>query len=178
MSKGKVAEREVAAIIKQWWSTVEPKADFVRTPMSGGWGKTREVRAGFKASGDLMTTASRFPFTIEVKRRESWTLSRLVEGRPSPVWQWWRQAQTQGEEMELVPLLWIRRNREPWRIIMPLGFAMEKRLKFFSWTRSESVIQHGTTRTGDLSECDYGEQVPAMMMASEFLALSPRHFAL
>ena len=71
-SKGKVAEREVARLLSEWWGQLEPGAQFVRTPCSGGW-SSREVRTGFRASGDIMTTAVRFSFTVESKRREGWS---------------------------------------------------------------------------------------------------------
>jgi hypothetical protein len=170
--KGNGGEREVAALIQPWWSKVEPGATFVRTPLSGGWGKTREVRAGFKASGDLMTTATQFPFTIEVKRREKWTLERLLAGKASPVWPWWKQAQTQADEMGLTPLLWIRKNRQPWRIIMPHSFALLKglitaRSRVHVWTCSPHLV-------ADL----FGEQVPAMIAAEDFLKCDPKRFLL
>ena len=169
--KGNVAEREVAALIKEWWRKLEPKADFVRTPLSGGWGATKEVRAGFKASGDLMTTATRFPFTVEVKRREGWTMERLTQGKKSPVWSWWRQAQTQADEMDLTPMLWLRKSREDWRIILPWGFGYEHKLHrtphAHSWLDLE--LAPGV---------DYGERFPLMVLAEAFMVMPPSRFAL
>jgi hypothetical protein len=163
--KGSVAEREVAAIIEPWWNVVEP-GKFVRTPLSGGWG-TADTRAGFRASGDLMTTAPRFPFTVEVKRRESWTLERLLLGRPSPVWEWWRQAQKQGEESNLVPLLWFRKSRQPWRVMLPYEYALERfprGMRYTTWLEVEEVdkINYGT--------------VPAMLLADNLLELEGKRF--
>ena len=165
--KGNVAEREVAALIKAWWGQLEPKADFIRTPLSGGWGGPTQ-RAGFKASGDLMTTAERFPFTVEVKRREAWSMDRLLAGSRSPVWGWWRQAQTQGVEMSATPMLWIRRSREPWRVLVP-------------WALGEEVRRRGVEvevwETWALAKVDVGDQDPAMFLADALLALPPKLFA-
>src|SRR4051812_33410532 len=98
-AKGNVAEREVAGLLKVWWLPVEPDAEFIRTPLSGGWGGPK-LRGEFRASGDLMTTAKRFPFVVEVKRREAWVMKNVLKGQPSPVWGWWRQAQVAALELE------------------------------------------------------------------------------
>ena len=114
--KGANAEREVARLLEQWWKQLEPGCRFVKTPLSGGWSGP-SVRADFQTSGDLTTTAKRFPWTIEVKRREMWALDRLLAGRPSPVWKWWLQACTQAAEAKRDPVLWFRKSREPWRCL-------------------------------------------------------------
>lgn len=116
-AKGSKAEIEIAKRLKAWWSTFEP-AEFVRTPLSGGWGG-KDLRAGFRASGDVMTTSEKFPFTVEVKRREGWAWSTLVAGRKCPVWGYWEQAVGQAKEMGGIPLLFFRKNREDWHLILP-----------------------------------------------------------
>lgn len=116
--KGVKAEREVAALLQEWWRQLEPECLFVRTPASGGWSQPK-VRAEFRTSGDVMTTAKCFPFSVEVKRREGWRWSTLRAGKPSPVWAWWRQAQAQAREMGSEPMLWLRHSREPWMVMIP-----------------------------------------------------------
>lgn len=81
------------------------------------------MRAAFKAAGDLMTTARRWGWACEVKRREGWDWERLKAGRASPVWSWWRQAQAQAEDAGLQPMLWFRKSRQPWRVLVPAGAA-------------------------------------------------------
>jgi hypothetical protein len=115
-AKGKIAEREVARKLEAWWGQIEPGCRFKPTPMSGGW-SSPDVRESFKTSGDLVTTASRFPFCIEVKRREGWSWSTLRAGKPSPVRGWWEQAYKQAEEMRAEPLLIFRHNHECWWMI-------------------------------------------------------------
>ena len=117
-NKGSTAEREVAALIQKWWRTHSPKANFVRVPLSGGWGNP-QTRAGFRASGDIMTDDTTFPFSVEVKRREGWAWKNLLAGGKSPVWDWWFQAQDQAKEMNLTPMLWLRHSREPWMVMLP-----------------------------------------------------------
>ena len=122
--KGKVAEREVAKLFCAWWQRVEPGCSFVRTPLSGGW-SSPQVRVEYRACADLMTTATRFPFGVEVKRREGISLDWLREGKPSPAWDWWRQAQRQASEAKLAPMLVFRRSREPWLAMLPIERTSE-----------------------------------------------------
>ncbi len=111
--KGSAAEREVAELLRAWWDSVEPGVIFKRTPGSGGW-SSPDARAAFKTAGDLVTTAARFPWCVEVKRREGWSWATLRAGRASPVWGWWAQAGRQAAECGLEPMLLFRRSREPW----------------------------------------------------------------
>lgn len=120
--KGNRAELEVAALIERWWGVYERECRFKRTPLSGGWGD-RDVRGAFNASGDLMTTAKRFPFCVEVKRREGWVMKSLHAGSRSPVWGWWRQTQVAAAEVDLEPIMFFRHNREPWLVMVREFFA-------------------------------------------------------
>lgn len=132
--KGSVAERFVAMTFREWWAKYEPKdADgkpiaFVRTPLSGGWGGPA-VRAGFLASGDLMTTAKRWPFAVEVKRREGWGLANLINGRPCPVWGWWAQCRGAALEMRREPLMLFRKSHTEWKVMMRERLAAQ----LFNW---------------------------------------------
>jgi hypothetical protein len=121
-TKGNVAEREVAALIQTWWRQLEPKCQYIRTPSSGGW-STPEIRSAFNAAGDLMTDAKRWPFSVEVKRREGWNLRNFVLGKRSPAWSWWRQCQHAAVEMDAAPMLWLRQSRSPWIVVVPSVLA-------------------------------------------------------
>src|ERR1700690_1064541 len=70
-----------------------------------------------KLSGDLCNTAEHFPFVVEVKRREAWSLDRLLKGKKSPVQGWWKQCCKSAEEMGGKPLLIFRKNKEPWLVM-------------------------------------------------------------
>lgn len=124
-TKGDAGEREVAKLIANWWPEKQLSDGravlFVRTPKSGGWAYGAE----FNVKGDLTTNAERFPFCIEVKRRENWTLQRFVEGRPSPVWTWWRQCQRDARAVELEPMMWFRQNRKPWMVLVRASLLLE-----------------------------------------------------
>jgi len=121
--KGNIAEREVAALLTTWWGAHEPDVKFVRTPGSGGW-QVAQVRAEFRACGDIMTTSATFPWCVEVKRREAWSWDTLLAGRKSPVWKWWEQAQRDATSAGLKPMMWFRHSREAWAIMLhaePVG---------------------------------------------------------
>lgn len=122
--KGNVAEREVAALCEEWWRRLEPVCEFVRTPLSGGW-STATVREHFKAAGDLMTTALWWPWCVEVKRREAWDPENVIRGLRSPVWAWWAQACTDAETAKRRPMLWLRRNREGWWVMLQRGQVVD-----------------------------------------------------
>lgn len=128
--KGAVAERECAATLQEWWRQLEPEARFVRTPGSGGWhGKEgADVRASFRASGDVMTTAERFPFGVEVKHREDWSEASWWKAPKyalkSPVMEWWEQARVAADELKAAPLLLFRRNRSDWYALLPFSAGL------------------------------------------------------
>ena len=135
--KGNGAEREVARFMVEWWGRLEPGVQFIRTPLSGGWASPG-AREAFRASGDLMTTSRRFPFCVEVKRREGWSYDRLRDGRPCPVWGWWRQTMVAAQEVQLDPLLWFRRNRGPWYVMLPREHRVLHHLDpLLEWTAPE-----------------------------------------
>lgn len=161
--KGSVAELEVARLISAWWNQLEPTAIFKRTPLSGGWGNA-DVRSAFRTAGDIMTDSLVFPFAIEVKRREGFSWKPLLDGKKSPVWGWWRQAQKQGEEMNLVPTLWFRKNRERWHVLLPIGvvsgYVLETAPVAQLWSNLDYV--------------DHGKYIPVMMNGEEFLKLDPK----
>ena len=116
--KGSKAEREIAVLLAGWWSKVEPDAIWKRTPLSGGWADAG-AHAGFNASGDLMTTAVHFPFCVEVKKREAWSVDAFMKNpKKSPVMAWWDQAIVQANEMNKLPLLIFAKNRQPWRVLL------------------------------------------------------------
>lgn len=168
-TKGNSAEREIAHIMEQWWGQFE-ECKFIRTPLSGGWGGP-QLRANFKASGDLMTTAKQFPFTIEVKRRESWAEENLIKCRKSPVWDWWGQACVQAIEMNVVPMLLLRRNRKPWWLMIPdlmvekISIHCEHPIPISNWDR-ESLEQR----------IEDGHWFPVLFDASEFFdTVKPSH---
>lgn len=169
--KGPRGEKEVAKILMDWWRPAFPNAVFVRTPGSGGWGGQSRihqyVKGGMRASGDLMTTCQEFPFSVEVKREQNWTHERMREGRPSPVWKWWIQAQTQANNDDLIPMLWFRHNREPWSVFIPFEYAKRFQLPppLYVWSYRA------------LRGIDHGPLLPVLYQGDLLVTADPRQFA-
>lgn len=115
--KGNEGELEVVKLLEPWWRKLEPEALFVRTPRSGGWLAGRDH---FDARGDLMVQhAPRFPWLVEVKRREAWALENFEQGKPTAVWAWWNHACEDARHAGRKPMLWFRRNKLPWIVLVP-----------------------------------------------------------
>lgn len=120
-AKGSRAELEVARLCEQWWRRLEPDCVFRRTPASGGLRGVggRHDAALFNMAGDLMTTAKRWPWTVEVKRRERFSVPNVLLGKPSPVWRWFEQCRRDAEAEGLQPMLWFRKSGDRWRVLLP-----------------------------------------------------------
>lgn len=170
-AKGRRGEREVAKMCEKWWRRIDKKSEFKRTPLSGGWA-TESMRGHFKAAGDLMTTSDKWPFTVEVKRREDWSLNNLFNGKPTTVWDWWIQSTRQADEEKSVPMLWLKRNSFgptrplPWFILLPVDFIDKAGLPVpdVFWTRLK-LLENGV---------GYGRLLPALYIADHILKVAPR----
>lgn len=187
--KGATAEREVAKLHAEWWGRLEPGCKFVKTPLSGGFsGPT--VREAFEMSGDLMTTAKRFPFAVEVKRREGWCWRNVSRGLPSPVWSWWRQAIKAAAEMHRRPALWFRKSREEWRVMIPQDVVS---VAIVTTAANGGGVQEATWSPAlmvesfrpveavwspiDLLRVDVGGVHPVVVRATDLLVTNPSCFA-
>lgn len=156
--KGAHAELQVVRQSEFWWrklpldQQVTPdgaQCQFVRTPQSGGW-STNRVRGSFRVAGDLSSTSDSWPFTVEVKRRESWSLSVFIMGgkRGSPVWGWWQQCVKSANEEGGVPMLWMRRSQQPWIVLLPETIAVPRlgvRRADIYWEDPDIVAAHNTS---------------------------------
>lgn len=179
-SRGKGARGELLVIrmIGPWWAAHEPGVEFARTPGSGGWqgrgSRGQKLRGEMRMGGDLMSTSSRFPFSVEVKNRKGWSLNRLMAGRPSPAWEWWIQCQTAAAESQLVPMLWLREAKapknvggrfvaQPWYVMLPYSYAVGVPIC--------PPLQAWTAR--NLHGVDYGAVLPILFTACTVLAVDP-----
>lgn len=164
-SKGRRGERQVRELIRRWWLTFEP-GEFAVTPQSGGF-STAAVRGEFRIAGDLMTTAKRFPFAVEVKWREAWSMHNLECGRRSPVWGWWQQAQNAANVERSEPMLWFKHSRRPWFVMLRWDYATQvigMPAPDIAWTRE-------LTRAIDVGA------MPVVYGAEKLLAVHPEHLA-
>jgi hypothetical protein len=162
-SKGNKAEREVAALLQGWWRQLEPEALFVRTPLSGGWVQGRDI---FQARGDLMVKgAPRFPWLVEVKRREQGALLNFELGRRHPAWGWWERTSADAALAGRTPMLWFRRNQQEWIVVVPalLGRAIP-RMADFAW---ENALPF---------DPEFNVPHPRAFWADKFLGTHPRRW--
>ncbi len=163
--KGNAAEREVARLLERWWGELEPDTQFSRTPLSG----VLQHSAEFQMCGDLMVSrdVKRWPFVVEVKRREAWSMRELRAGRACPVWGWWRHCQEDAHEQGGEPMLWFRKNREPWWVMLRRDFirrVVNPRIQA-EWTAAENLP------LGSGAE-------PVLLLGLDLLALPPAILAL
>lgn len=103
-NKGSNNERAIAKLFEAYWG----HGTWARTPGSGGW-STSNNREAFRTCGDIITTATDFPFCIELKKQEGWTLDQLLHNEKCIIYQWWEQTIT-ATPAGLVPLLIVARN--------------------------------------------------------------------
>ena len=105
--KGSSNELALAKLFKQWWG----HGEWARTPLSGGWA-TKEAREGFRTCGDVITTAEDFPFCLEAKKQEGWTVDNLLHNDKPVLLEWWQQVVDETPE-GMIPLLLASRNFVP-----------------------------------------------------------------
>lgn len=162
--KGPAGQNEVAKLLKEWWSTVDPCAVFASTPKSGGWKRGPE----FRACGDVMCSRDGFPFSVEVKRRERWDLRNVLGVRQSPVWAWWEQAQRDAARSEppREPMMWFRQNRKPWFVMLRVEYV-----EHLHGVPAPDVVY--SERAFEGMPC--GAR-PCLYLASAFLQIDPRRF--
>lgn len=182
--KGAGGELEVARLIQPWWARVEPGVAFARTPGSGGWGKA-PIKQGFEIFGDLMTTGVRFPFTVEVKRREEGSPRNFVQGKKTPVWGWWQQVQGDAALSKLEPVLFYRRNADrslPAKLRKPIWIVVMRRAYFdlLRATCGSVAVGYPDFTWPDgvfaINGVDVGAH-PVGYVADHFFAIAPSVFA-
>lgn len=104
-NKGGRYERELVKKFGDFWGS-----HFSRTPYSGAWTGNKTKAGHDTVTGDIMTThESNFPFSVEAKMREGWTLEHLIDNTGA-IKDWWGQTVRDGENGGKVPLLVYRRN--------------------------------------------------------------------
>lgn len=114
--KGSDFERVTAKAFSNWWGV---KA--FRVPGSGSlhWGETMNV------GGDVtFPPEARFPFVIECKKHEGWTLENIILNNKEPK-TWWSQVVGDALENHKVPMLVFTRNRAETFVIVPYNAGFE-----------------------------------------------------
>lgn len=109
--KGSSYELKIAKMLSKWWGG----GDFHRVPASGGlhWGSDQRV------AGDIIPPqGSDFPFVVECKKREEWTMDHVLLdiGQPRT---WWEQVVSDARRVKLHPILIFSRNRAKDFVMLP-----------------------------------------------------------
>jgi len=108
--KGSSYENKVAKLLGDWWG-----GKFSRVPASGGlqWGADQRV------AGDIVPPADvYFPFVVECKKREEWTMEHVLLDIGDPK-DWWKQVVMDARRIKKVPLLIFSRNRAKDFVMLP-----------------------------------------------------------
>lgn len=98
-------------MLTEWWGGGE----FHRAPASGGlhWASDHRV------AGDIIPPSeSDFPFVVELKKREGWTIEHILLDIGEPR-DWWRQVIEDSRRVKKTPLLMFSRNRAKDFVMVP-----------------------------------------------------------
>ena len=158
--KGNSNERAVAKLLATWWGAGE----FMRTPSSGGWGRSKQVRDDFNAAGDIVTTATDFPFCVEVKSEERWELEQLLTSPETcPIARWWKQA-VEETPVGKSPLLLFTRKHRPW-------YAMGDHASLGSIL---AFVRSGTESSLSVWTVTINRRTAYLMLAASLMSVPPR----
>jgi hypothetical protein len=106
--KGQTAERKLVKLFAAWWDS-----KFFRTPGSGAFATRGFVGVDTtQLSGDLVTTDTQFPFCVESKKVEGWTLEQMLSSNNTKIHSWWEQTTRETPEGK-IPLLVFSKNHAP-----------------------------------------------------------------
>lgn len=119
-SKGARFELETAKNLSKWWGH-----DFHRVPASGGlhWKGSNNV------VGDIVAPIEAgFPFVVECKNREEWTIENLFLNNKE-IKNWWAQVVGDAKESGKIPMLIFTRNRAKTFVMMAYNKDLIKEIE-------------------------------------------------
>ncbi len=126
-SKGNKAENEVCAILSAWqfperWTqAAAAKAKADELPFRRRFTSTKPLDGTWAGAGDILAPQDHlFPWAVECKKIEGWTLDGALSNEKWPVWGWWGQCMLQADATARWPLLFFSRNRYPWLVMARL----------------------------------------------------------
>ena len=100
--KGSGFERQIAKIFEKALGI-----KFVRTPLSGGWGR-------YQTKGDLVSEpGTQFFYFIECKKGEGWEMWSTLFNNAGPLFNtWWPKAKQQAKEENKFPVIVFAQNQK------------------------------------------------------------------
>lgn len=120
-TKGSSYELKIAKQLTAWWGY-----EFHRTPNSGAWSSTH---GSDMQAGDIITPIeAKFPFTIECKNHEGWTLEHVMTNKGNHS-DWWNQCIIDAFRVKKVPMLIFHRNRSESFTTIPYSAIIESQLR-------------------------------------------------
>ena len=101
--KGHDFERQIAKVISKWTNMV-----IARSPQSGGWNSQGDITP--KKPEDMV----KFPFNMELKKREKWNFSELITGYKAEagILSWWKQCLRDAKISKRIPVLIFTKNND------------------------------------------------------------------
>lgn len=110
--KGDAFERKCAKRFTQWWFA-NGEGLFKRVPKSGGWDKALTPGDIFavRLYNNQEVIDETFPFSIECKKQERWTLEQLLTSTKPPLLEWHAQAVNDCKATNKTPLVVFAKNR-------------------------------------------------------------------
>lgn len=139
-TKGSGFERQTAKVFEAALGI-----KFVRTPLSGGWGR-------YQTKGDLVPApGSYFPYFIECKKGEGWEMWSTLFNNAGPLLNtWWPKAKQQAKEEDKNPVVVFAQNQKNALALFPLycvhASALSKEAEgWFRWTDADGVVVIMTT---------------------------------
>jgi len=106
--KGQGAERKLVKLFEKWWGT-----RFFRTPGSGAFATRGFMDMDLSnMAGDIVTVDKTFPFCVESKKVEGWTLEQMLTSDKTRMHDWWEQTVRETPSGK-IPLLVFTKNHAP-----------------------------------------------------------------
>lgn len=110
--KGHNAERALVKQFETWWGS-----DFYRTPGSGSFATRGFSHQQMSLAGDIVTDDPRFPFCVESKKVEGWTLEQMLTSDKTKMHDWWAQTLKQCPANK-IPMLVFTKNHSAKYVMM------------------------------------------------------------
>lgn len=111
--KGQTAERKLVKLFEKWWGS-----PFFRTPGSGAFATRGFMNMDLQnMAGDIVTTDPQFPFCVESKKVEGWTLEQMLTSDKTLMHEWWAQTVAETPKGK-IPLLVFTKNHAATFVMM------------------------------------------------------------
>lgn len=135
--KGGRGERKALKLLEKWWGT-----SFAKTPSSGGF-KTKKFRQEWNAEGDVVTPDETFPFLVEVKWWEKWSLDQILTAPKADIWTWWEQAKGETTEDRFTMLVCKKNHQEFFLLMKNEKLHTPYQKKFVRSARIRTIDRQG-----------------------------------